>query len=381
MNRQKLPDGWKEVELGEIFKFKEKTGIQAGEGLEEGKYKFFTSSDRQSKFLNKFNFKGEHLIFSTGGKAGLHYCNEPFSVSNDCFTVEVNGHSTKLISYLLKSKIYLLERGFKGAGLKHLSKEYLKKIKVNLPFSNGKPNIKEQERIVRILEKAESLKQKGKNIGDLLDEYLKSVFYEIFGDPIKNNKKWNQNNLGNVCSKITDGEHATPPLTTKGIPYISAKNINEVIDFDDIKYINEETYKKITKRCLPEYGDILITCVGTIGRIKRIDLKDRFVFARSVALIKPKKLGINNIFLEKLLSLPSMKKYMIGNTNEATVKGLYLKQINKLNVIVPPLSLQQKFAKIVEHVERLKENIKKTKQNSEELFNSLIQKAFRGELV
>src|SRR3989344_2331525 len=140
---------WKEIVLGEIFEFENKTGIKAGEGLEEGKYKFFTSSDNQSKFLDRFNFNGEHLIFSTGGKAGLHYCNEPFSVSNDCFIVKLHNQYTKFIYYLLKSKIYLLEQGFKGAGLKHLSKEYLKKIRIRLPFSNGKPDLKEQERIVK----------------------------------------------------------------------------------------------------------------------------------------------------------------------------------------------------------------------------------------
>jgi len=85
-----LPRNWREVELGEIFVFEKKSTIKAGEGNEYGKYKFFTSSDIQSKFIDKAIFDGEYLIFSTGGQAGIHYCNEKFSTTTDCFVVKVN---------------------------------------------------------------------------------------------------------------------------------------------------------------------------------------------------------------------------------------------------------------------------------------------------
>src|SRR3989344_4245504 len=132
--KNKLPEGWKEVELGDIFNFQKKSNIKAGDNQKEGRYKFFTSSDIQSKFIDKAVFDGEYLIFSTGGSAGVHYCNEKFSTSTDCFVVKVtNNLIAKYVYYYLFKNIHILDAGFKGAGLKHISKEYIKKIRIIFP--------------------------------------------------------------------------------------------------------------------------------------------------------------------------------------------------------------------------------------------------------
>ncbi|MEK6915588.1 MAG: restriction endonuclease subunit S [Nanoarchaeota archaeon] len=288
--------------------------------------------------------------------------------------------SSEYLYYWLRSKKEYLNSLGVGATFKELSKNMVSKIKVSFPFRHGQPDLETQKEIASILEKAEKQKEIAKRTFELLDECLKSKFNEMFGDPILNEKKWSQDTLDNTSEKITDGEHITPPLKDSGIPYISAKNVNDKIDFDDVKYVDEETYKRITKRCLPDFGDILITCVGTIGRVKRVDIREKFVFARSVALIKPKNSDFNSVFLESMLRVPSVKRYMIGNTNEATVKGLYLRQIKKLVLIKPPIEFQNKFAVIAENIDRMKENIRETKKMTEELFGSLIDKAFRGEL-
>src|SRR3989344_8724698 len=110
MKTKQLPQNWEEVELGEIFIFETKSGRKAGEGSETGKYKFFTSSSKQSKFIDEYDFDGEHLIFATGGQAGIHYCNQRFSASNDCFVVKVNNKIlTKYVYCYLFGKIYILE--------------------------------------------------------------------------------------------------------------------------------------------------------------------------------------------------------------------------------------------------------------------------------
>lgn len=194
---KKLPEGWKEIELGDVFDFQAKSKIQAGEGSSEGKYKFFTSSDVQSKFINEAIFDGEYLIFSTGGSAGVHYCNEKFSTSTDCFIVKVNDILlAKYVYYYLFTNIHLLEAGFKGAGLKHISKDYIRKIRMMFPEKK-----ETQQKIVSILEKAEQAKEMRKQADELTKDFLKSVFMEMFGDPIKNNKKWNMMTLINIASK------------------------------------------------------------------------------------------------------------------------------------------------------------------------------------
>src|SRR3989344_7348263 len=174
--KNKLPEGWREVELSDVFNFQKKSNIKAGDNQKEGRYKFFTSSDVQSKFIDKAIFDGEHLIFSTGGSAGVHYCNEKFSTSTDCFVVKVdNKLISKYVYYFLFKNIHVLESGFKGAGLKHISKEYIKKIKIVFPERK-----EIQQKIVSILEKAEQAKEWRKEGSRLSDGLLKNIFLEMF---------------------------------------------------------------------------------------------------------------------------------------------------------------------------------------------------------
>src|SRR3989344_52128 len=106
--QNKLLYGWQEVELGDVLSFAPKSGKKAGEGIEQGKHKFFTSSSEQSKFINEFDFDGDYLILATGGKAGIHHCNGRFSASNDCFVLKTDNAFAKYVYYYLFSKIHLL---------------------------------------------------------------------------------------------------------------------------------------------------------------------------------------------------------------------------------------------------------------------------------
>jgi len=377
MKQQDNKIEWREVELKDILLFEHKSGKKAGEGSNIGKHKFFTSSSEQSKFTDKFDFDGEHLIFSTGGQAGMHYCDEKFSSSNDCFVVKVINHYAKFIYFLLKSKMYLLEQGFKGAGLKHLSKDYLKKIKIKLPFSNNKPDLKEQERIVSILEKAEKLKERGKNANDLLDEYLKSVFNEMF----LKEKDFPNKKLVEICEQITDGTHNTPKLESEGIPMLDSKDIDKIKinDKNATKFISKKTDMELTKKCKPQENDVLISSRGSIGKIAIVQKQQDFNIMGNIILVRPNKKELDYEFLAMYLDL--FNEMLVGSSRGVAQKGLYLSTIRNLKIPLPPLPLQQKFAKIVGQVEKMKENVKKTKTGSEELFNSLMSKAFRGELI
>ena len=117
-----------------LFKFLPKSKIKAREGLEEGKYKFFRSSSIQSQYLNEFLYDTESLIFGSGGKASVHYCDKRFATSTDCFVVEKLSDKidVKYVYYFLKTNFQILENGFKGAALKHISKKYISNINIPL---------------------------------------------------------------------------------------------------------------------------------------------------------------------------------------------------------------------------------------------------------
>ncbi|MEM4153005.1 MAG: restriction endonuclease subunit S [Candidatus Pacearchaeota archaeon] len=359
--KTKLPEGWREVELGKIFIFQDKTGRKAGEGQERGKYKFFTSSSEQTKFIDSYDFDSEYLIFASGGQAAIHYCNEKFSASNDCFVVKVNSEiSAKYVYYYLLSKIYLLEAGFKGAGLKHISKKYIEKIKIICP-----KNIETQKKIVAILEKAEKLKEKREQAIKLADEYLKSVFYEMF---LKEKDKFEEVELG-------DKKVSLDLFAGGDVPKNNFSKI-KTIEYNIPIFTNGEKDKGLygyTDTPKVKEPSITISARGTIGYTEI--RKESFYPAIRLIVLIPNKRNVNLHYLKYAIN---QLKFNLGGTS---IPQLTVPMVRNLKIPLPPVELQQKFASIVEKVEKMKEKQLESKKKIDEMFNSLMQKAFRGELV
>jgi type I restriction enzyme S subunit len=120
--------------------------------------------------------------------------------------------------------------------------------------------------------------------------------------------------------------------------------------------------------------------IGTIGNPVIVP-KDLQEFAiKNVALIKFTKTDVLNIFIQFLLNGEYFDAITKGNNRGGTQKFIALGDIRKIPVPLPALPLQQKFASIVEKVEKLKEKQKESKEKINEMFDALMQKAFRGEL-
>uniref|UniRef100_A0ACD5GZ52 Restriction endonuclease subunit S n=1 Tax=Desertifilum tharense IPPAS B-1220 TaxID=1781255 RepID=A0ACD5GZ52_9CYAN len=121
-------------------------------------------------------------------------------------------------------------------------KEDLLNLKICLP------PIDEQKRIAAIAQKADRLRRTRRYALQLSDTYLQSVFLEMFGDPVTNPKGWKIVEIGDVCIKVTDGTHQPPTFTASGIPFIFVQNIAKgEIDFSNIRYVSEATYKELTR--------------------------------------------------------------------------------------------------------------------------------------
>lgn len=163
--------------------------------------------------------------------------------------------------------------------------------------------------------------------------------------------------LDDVSNKITDGEHGTVPRVEKGIPYLMARNIstNNSLDFSEVSYIEKAIHEKIYSRCNPEYGDLLIVCVGaTIGKVTLVPDIEQFSMARSVALVKYNRESINGSYLLWLFNHNYMKSQLKNSSNESAQAGLYIGKIKKLKIPVPPIELQNEFEIFVKQVDKLK---------------------------
>ena len=126
------------------LQFQPKSKIKAWEQKKSGLYKFFTSSSIQKSYIDEYSHIWPALIFWTWWSASVHFCDEIFSTSTDCFVLKANDENINLkyVSYYLKGNINILENWFKWAGLKHISKEYLSNIDIPLP------SLEQQKQIV-----------------------------------------------------------------------------------------------------------------------------------------------------------------------------------------------------------------------------------------
>ena len=292
------------------------------------------------------------------------YCNQGFK---NCICSEAI-YNKYLFYFLRLKKDYLNSLG-RGATFKEISKSIVESIKIPLPpLSTQLAIVSELDKINELIRlKKEQLKD--------FDNLAQSLFYEMFGDPVENEKGWEVKKLGDVCSQITDGTHNSPTNTEKGdFMYVTAKNIKrDGIILDNITYVDAATHQSIYLRCNPEYGDVLYIKDGATTGIATINnLKEEFSLLSSVALLK---LGdeIVNYYLKAVLNTQSLYNSIRSNMGGAAITRLTLVKIKAIRIPLPPLSLQQLFAQRIEQIEREKSEVQKSIQDFETLLASRMQ--------
>ncbi len=233
------------------------------------------------------------------------------------------------------------------------------------------PPLPVQQSIVAELDKInEIIDLKKEQLKDL-DLLAQSIFYDMFGDPIENPKGWEVKKLGEVCTKITDGTHKTPTYIETGCIFVSAKNIkNNELTYDDVKYISQEEFDILDKRCNPRVGDLLICKSGTIGYCTIINKDIPIALFESLALLKVKDEIVDNKYLKAIINCSvtqnTIKKRIKGNS----IKHLHLNELKTLGIILPPLSLQQSFSSKIQAIESQKSAIKQSLAEMETLLAS-----------
>jgi restriction endonuclease S subunit len=243
------------------------------------------------------------------------------------------------------------------------------------------PPLEEQRRIAAILDKADGVRRKRKEAIRLTEELLKSTFLEMFGDPVTNPKGWEICELQNVCNRVTDGTHQPPNWADGGIPFLFVSNIvNGEIDFKVSKHITEESWFELTSRCPIEINDILYTTVGSYGNAALVRTKNRFCFQRHIAHIKPDSRSIEPEFLLGMMQSDWIRQQADKQARGVAQKTLNLRELKKFTIFTPPIEEQKKYVKLRQGVEKQLSYYRSALEQSENLFNSLLQRAFRGEL-
>ena len=260
------------------------------------------------------------------------------------------------------------------------------------------PNLETQQAIVSKIEELFSELDKGiedlKTAQQQLKTYRQSVLKWAFEGKLTNEnvkdgelpKGWTLSTIEKVANKITDGEHFRPPTQSDGIAFLSAKDVRDNgVSFDAPLYISEETAKKALQRCNPQLGDILIVSRGaTVGRMCIVNTSRQFCLLGSVILIKVNE-NINNLFLNYVLKSPIANQKMITVSGATAQQAIYLRDIKKIEIPLPPLAEQHQIIQEIESrlsvADKMEESIAHSLLQAESLRQSILKKAFSGELV
>ena len=359
------------MKIKEICEYGKKSKIKAGEGLSKGNVKFFTSSSESNKFVKKEQFTNPGIIMGTGGNATLHYCDEPFSVSTDCIVlfpkIKV---SPKYLYYFFKGNFHVLQSGFKGAGLKHTSKKYIDEISLNHIPSND-----EQVQIVNILDNVNDIIVKKNQQLQEYDQLIKSRFVEMFNSSFRDKKCYRS--IDEICNLI-DYRGKTPEKSDSGIPLITAKNVkSNKFDIEPREYIPAENYNSVMTRGYPKINDVLFTTEAPLGNVCRIpDVYDKFCVGQRLITMQPKKDILTSEYLEMALLSEEFQEEMWRRLSGSTVKGIRSKLLVKIQVSVPDYGSQIQFSRIVQQVDKLKFVVQQSLDETQKLFDSLMQKYF-----
>ena len=340
----------------------------------------FIPSNVLTKSIDEFLFEKESLIFGTGGLASIHYCNEKFAVSTDCFVTQPKNSKQvfpKYVYYYLSGNIHILENGFKGAGLKHISKDYLENIEIPVT------DLQTQQKIATILDKADELCQYNQQLIEKYDALTQSLFLEMFGNPATNEKGW----------KLVTAEKHIDLLT--GFAFKSqlySQNPNHIrlcggliIMPWGIEWNKSNKWDISNSGNLDKYqlkiGDIVMAMdrpwIGSgfkIAQIKKEDLPSLLV--QRTARIRSNDFNLK--FLFHFYNSSGFERH--ARPTETTVPHISPKDINSYLLFDVPIELQNQFGERVKLIEAQKIPAQEALAKSEALFQGLLQQAFKGEL-
>lgn len=273
-----------------------------------------------------------------------------------------------------------------GAALPNISLGIVKDLEIPLP------PLPQQQKIANILNAADALRQNDKALIEKYDELTQALFLDMFGDPVSNPKGWDVVKLKDISTKIHSGntpKGGSEVYVETGITFFRSQNVwKKRLVYEDIAFIDQETHSKMMKSSL-KHKDILMTKTGRIntensslGRAAiYLGEDDKANVNGHVYLIRLKKGALN----EFVLHILTTKEYR-GHIRSVCVGGIDKRQLNKEHIenfpiINPDMDLQIRFSKQLEVIEEQKSIAQKSLEKSESLFNSLLQKAFKGELV
>lgn len=325
---------------------------------------FICMSSGSMQHLGKVAFVDRDYDYAFGGFMGLIVPNAD----------EI--HSKYLFYSFLSSRFQtIIHKEGKGININNLKFSDLS------DFSIPAPPLPTQRAIVAELDTLNEILDKKRQQLKELDTLAQSIFYDMFGDPVENEKGWEVKRLGEVCTVTSSKRVYQTEWKNYGIPFLRISDFTQLIEdttIDTELFISMEKYKELNVLGqVPKSGDILVTSRGTLGNCYIINDNDRFYFQDGmITWLKDINKQIHPLLIKFLFKNNSFRKQIDKSQNGSTVAYLSISMLKKFRIPLPPLSLQQSFAQKIEAIEKQKNLINASIKEMETLFNATMDKYF-----
>lgn len=399
----RLPHDWRWVKCSSVIDVRDGThdtpayqpvGIPfiTSKNLVDGTIDFssatFISEENHRKFSQRSKVDKGDILFAMIGTIGnpvLVDTEQEFSVKNVALFKFANSQVyNRYFRHLLDSNLIQTQMtaATRGGTQKFVSLKVLRDLAIPLP------PLAEQKRIAAILDQADALRVKRRAALARLDRLVQAVFLEMFGDPVTNQVQSIGGMLENgMLLMHKDGNHGSNyprahEFQQAGVPFISAKNIfdNGDIDYTTIEYLSEAKASRLSIGWI-QPGDVLLAHNATVGKVGLY----RGIFAKALIGTSLTAFRPNSNFLTPEYLFASLRSAHFQNQLHSVMGQTTRNQVpitaqRRLDIVIPPIDKQHKFTKIQCIIDSQRNTQNQSLEKHTILFNSLQQRAFRGEL-
>ncbi|MBO4924362.1 MAG: restriction endonuclease subunit S [Bacteroidales bacterium] len=357
--------------LGDICDLYQPKTISADMLIPDGEYLVYGANGVIGRFNQYNHIEEEVLLTCRGATCGSINLSKPYSwINGNAMVVHPKSTATfcsrSFLVYLLKSIDF--SKVITGAAQPQITRQSLAPVVVSIPL------LPEQERIVAELDLLSGIIDKYKQQLKELDTLAQSIFYDMFGDPVANEKGWVVKKLGDITQIGSSRRVFINEVVEQGVPFLRGTEIRALSEGEVLHstlFITEEHYKRLKDETgIPDIGDLLLASICFDGQIWLVNTRQPFYFkdGRVLWVHFTNHTPLSGQYTRFFLREKFIREYdkVASGTTFSELKIISLKT---LHLPVPPLALQQSFAEKIEAIEKQKESVKQAIKETETLFN------------
>jgi len=322
------------------------------------------------EYPEKIEINDGDVLISWSASLGVYIWNRGKALLNQhIFKVEFDKVEIdkNYFVYAVRRKLNEMASKTHGATMKHIVKKDFDATLIPYPSMETQAEISNNlDKVSRIISAREEELQK-------LDELIKARFVELFEDgasPLKT--------IEELCSEIVDCPHTTPKYEGDlKNPTIRTSEIKKgYITWDSMKYVSDEEYEERVSRLRPEAGDIVYGREGTFGNAAVLPEGYKFCLGQRVMLLRPDYTKCTSEYLLHAVISDDVYRQAVGKNNASTVAHVNVKDVKQFKVPLPSFDKQNQFAEFVKEVNKSKVAVQKSLDETQKLFDSLMQEYF-----